>query len=82
MPSPHLFIRKPRPAWHFFAIGSILGLALLAGLEYAQPWNFDNECNSISYRTPTPAQHAAAVADGWIPGTDGYIRFIYGPDAY
>ena len=74
MPRPHLFLRRPRPAWHFFALGSILGLAILAGLEYAQPWKQST--------SPTPAQHAAAVADGWIPGTDGYYRAIYGADAY
>lgn len=72
----HLFILRQRPLWHFLAIGLILGAILLAALEYAKPWK---ETASL---VPTPAQHAAAVDDGWIPGTDGYYRAIFGPDAY
>lgn len=75
MPRPHLFLVRPRPLWHHLALGMLLGLAILAGLEYAAPWE------TASW-TPTPKQHAQAVADGWIPGTDGYYRAIWGPDAY
>lgn len=65
--------KPPRPLWHFFILGSILGLAILAGLELAAPWETAR---------PSPAQHEQAVAEGWIPGTDGYYRAIYGPNAY
>ena len=58
----------------YFLLGSLLSFAILSYLEYTAPWATASE--------PTPAQHAAAVADGWIPGTDGYYRAIYGPDAY
>ncbi len=67
-----------RPLWHFFILGSILGLALLAGLEIASPW----AKRKPAPRIPTADQRSAALADGWIEGTDGYYRAIYGPDAY
>lgn len=60
----------------YFLIGSALGILLLIVLECLAPWS-----QPQGY-VPTPAQHAAAVAAGWIPGTDGYYRAIYGPDAY
>lgn len=64
-----------RPLWHFLALGMLLGAIAIATLEYLKPWQ-------PSCLIPTTAQHAQAVAEGWIPGTDGYYRAIYGPDAY
>ena len=58
----------------YFLIGSLLSFALLATLEYLQPWATASE--------PTPAQRQAALDAGWIDGTDGYYRAIYGSDAY
>lgn len=55
-----------RPLWHFLALGLLLGALLLAAIEYAKPWQ--------TASTPTPAQHAQAVADGWIRGLTGITR--------
>lgn len=63
-----------RRLWHFLALGCILGALLLIALECIAPWETKGK--------PSPAQHAAAIEAGWIPGTDGYYRAIYGPDAY
>lgn len=57
-------------------LGSILAFILLAVLEWIAPWDRPTE------RVPTPEQHTKAVEAGWIPGTDGYYRAIYGDDAY
>lgn len=40
MPRPHLFLRRPRPFWHFFLIGSILSQCKTACDYHA----FANEC--------------------------------------
>ena len=84
MPRPHLFISRPRlPLWAYFLCGSILGIAALIVLEVARPWDSITNDHSITNEyIPTAAQHAEATAAGWIPGTDGYIRFIFGPEAY
>jgi hypothetical protein len=58
----------------YLIAGTIASLALLAILEWYAPWQ--------TARVPTPSQHSAAISAGWIEGTDGYYRFIYGIDAY
>ena len=84
MPRPHLFLRRPRlPLWSYFLCGSILGIATLITLEVVRPWDsITNDHSRTNEYTPTAAQHAEATAAGWIPGTDGFYRAIYGPDAY
>jgi len=61
---------------------AILPCAILLASGLLCGWLITSTIDRATPSKPTAEQHAAAVSAGWIPDTDGYFRFIFGPDAY